>query len=233
MKEKYKEALELFIQILILFSVACFTLETQPNLDKHTLEFLYYAEVVIVFIFTLEYIVRIYIAKNKLKYVFSFYGMIDLLSILPFYLAWFVDLRTLKILRFIRIIRILKLARYSKALVRITSAFIAIKEELVVFLLASMVMIYLSSVGIYYFEHDAQPEAFKSIFECLWWSVITLTTVGYGDIYPVTMGGRLFTFVILMVGLGLVSVPTALIASSLTALREKNNSKTGTETQDN
>lgn len=219
--QKNKERCELFIQVLIVFSVVCFTLETQPNLDDTTLKFLVVAEIFAVMVFTLEYIVRIYMAENKLRYIFSFYGLIDLLTILPFYLALFVDLRTLKILRLIRILRILKLGRYNHALIRLTRAFTSIKEELMVFFLASVVMIYLSSVGIYYFEREAQPEVFKSIFECLWWSVITLTTVGYGDIYPITMGGRFFTFIILMIGLGLVSVPTALIASSLTALREK------------
>ena len=80
-------------------------------------------------------------------------------------------------------------------------------------------MFYLSGVGIYYFENEAQPEAFSSIFHSLWWSVITLTTVGYGDIYPITAGGKIFTFFILIIGLGIVSIPAGLIASALSKAR--------------
>ncbi len=82
-------------------------------------------------------------------------------------------------------------------------------------------MLYLSAVGIYHFEHAAQPEVFSSIFDCLWWAVATLTTVGYGDIYPITVGGRLFTFIILILGLGLVAVPTGIVASSLSSIKRK------------
>lgn len=77
-------------------------------------------------------------------------------------------------------------------------------------------MLYISAVGIYYFENSAQPEQFKSVFHSLWWAVITLTTVGYGDVYPITVGGKIFTFVILTIGLGVIAVPTGLIASALT-----------------
>lgn len=95
------------------------------------------------------------------------------------------------------------------------------KEELVIFSFASLVVLYLSSVGIYYFEHAAQPDIFRSIFDSLWWALATLTTVGYGDIYPITVGGRLFTFIVLIVGLGLVAVPTGIIASALSAVRRQ------------
>ena len=87
--------------------------------------------------------------------------------------------------------------------------------------ICSMVLLYFSAVGIYYFEKEAQPEAFGSVFHSLWWAVATLTTVGYGDIYPVTVGGKVFTFFILMVGLGIVAVPTGLFASALSKAREE------------
>ncbi len=82
-------------------------------------------------------------------------------------------------------------------------------------------MFYLSSVGIYYFENSAQPEVFTSIFHSMWWSVATLTTVGYGDIYPITVGGKIFTFIVLMIGLGIVAVPAGLVASALQAARSE------------
>ena len=94
------------------------------------------------------------------------------------------------------------------------------REEFVLFGVFAIILLYLSSVGIYYCEHEAQPKAFASIFHCLWWSVCTLTTVGYGDVYPVTAGGRLFTFLVLAIGLGVVAVPTGLVASALSKSRE-------------
>lgn len=81
-------------------------------------------------------------------------------------------------------------------------------------------LLYLSAIGIYHFEHAVQPDNYQSIFDCLWWAVATLTTVGYGDIYPVTLGGRLFTFIVLILGLGVVAIPTGIIASSLGAVRK-------------
>jgi voltage-gated potassium channel len=126
-------------------------------------------------------------------------------------------------LRLFRLFRILKLVRYSAALNRFKSAFAIAKEELMLFLFATMVMFYLSGVGIYYFENEAQPEVFSSIFHSLWWSVITLTTVGYGDIYPITLGGKIFTLFILIIGLGIVSIPAGLIASALSKARTMEN----------
>lgn len=93
------------------------------------------------------------------------------------------------------------------------------KEEIALFSVITAMLLFLSSVGIYYFEHEAQPEVFKSVFHSLWWAVATLTTVGYGDIYPITVGGKIFTFFILMVGLGIVAVPAGLLVSALSRVR--------------
>lgn len=206
---------------LILYSVFCFSLQTLPNLNKSTKLFLHYSEIVVTILFTIEYFARVVFSKRKLKFVFSFYGLIDLLAILPFYLAFAVDLRSLRLVRLLRLARILKLARYNTALQRFAKALYVAKEELVIFTLASFVVLYLSAVGIYHFEYAAQPEVFRSIFDSLWWSVATLTTVGYGDIYPITTGGRFFTFTVLMVGLGLVAVPAGIVASALSAVRRE------------
>ena len=94
------------------------------------------------------------------------------------------------------------------------------KEEAFIFLLATIILLFLAAVGIYYFEHEAQPEQFGSIPHSLWWAVTTLTTVGYGDVYPVTVGGRFFTFFILMCGLGIVAVPAGLVAAALSKVRQ-------------
>jgi voltage-gated potassium channel len=94
-------------------------------------------------------------------------------------------------------------------------------EELVLFFCSTMLVMYLSAVGIYFFEHAAQPDKFKSVFHSLWWSVSTLTTVGYGDIYPITTGGRIFTFFVLMAGLGVIAVPAGLFASALAKARQE------------
>ncbi len=209
------------ITFLVIFSVICYSIETLPGLDASTYKFLYYSEVLVVSLFTIEYLYRLYFSPNRLQFIFSFYGIIDLVAILPFYLATAIDLRTLRLFRLLRLARLLKLVRYSSAVSRFTKAIYLAKEELIIFTFASLVIIYLAAVGIYHFEHKAQPDVFRSIFDSLWWAVATLTTVGYGDIYPITIAGRIFTFIILMVGLGLVAIPAGIVASALTDVRNK------------
>jgi len=215
-----------FIQCLILISIVTFSIETIPGLDSDTQNILFSIEVFCVIIFTIEYFLRIYVADNKSGFIFSFYGIIDLLAILPFYLTFGVDLRSLRALRFLRLFRILKLVRYNQAMKRFTAAIRTAKEEIFLFLFITLILIYFSSVGIYYFENDAQPEHFSSIFDSLWWAIVTLTTVGYGDVYPITVGGKVFTFFILLIGLGIVAIPTGIISSALTkSIDSKENKK--------
>ena len=120
----------------------------------------------------------------------------------------------------LRLFRIFKLARYSIAVRRFHRAILIAKEEIVLFFFVTVILLYLSAVGIYYFENQAQPEEFKSVFHSLWWSVVTLTTLGYGDVYPITTGGRIFTFVVLLIGLGIVSVPAGIVSAALSKARE-------------
>jgi voltage-gated potassium channel len=210
-----------FIQALILVSLVTFSVETLPNLKPETRYLLRIIEIFCVVIFTVEYILRIYVADSKPRFIFSFFGLIDLLAILPFYLSFGVDLRSLRALRFLRLFRVLKLVRYNKAMNHFVRAMSSAKEQIFLFIFITMILIYFAAVGIYYFENEAQPEHFSSIFDSLWWAIITLTTVGYGDVYPITVGGKVFTFIILMIGLGIVAVPTGIISSALTGSVDK------------
>jgi len=209
-----------FIQILILLSLVSFSLDTLPNLSYSTRVFLDYFEVISIVIFTIEFLLRIYVSKKPLSYIFSFYGIIDILAILPFYLNRVLDLRFLRAFRIFRIFRALKLLRYNKALNRFRIAFKIVKEEVTLFFIVTLVLIFITSAGIYFFENEAQPEVFKSVFHSAWWSIVTLTTVGYGDVYPITLGGKIFTFFVLMIGVGLVTVPAGLVATALSKARE-------------
>ena len=211
---------DIFIQILIVASLISFSVSTIPVLSDSTIKFLRYFQVFTVSIFSIEYILRIVVAKRKLSYIFSFYGLIDLIAILPFYLSFGIDLRSLRVLRMFRLFRLIKLVRYSKALNRYQRALKLASEELIIFLFGVLILFFLAGAGIYFFENPAQPEVFTSIFSSLWWAVITLTTVGYGDIYPITVGGKIFTFFLLIIGLGIIAVPSGILASSLSKVRE-------------
>jgi voltage-gated potassium channel len=180
-------------------------------------------EVVTVVCFTVEYLLRIFVADSKPRFVFSFFGLVDLFAILPFFLFIGFDFRSIRALRILRLFRAFKLARYSRAMQRFHRAFLIAKEEILLFLAVALMVIYFAAVGAFWFENEAQPEAFASVFHSLWWAVVTLTTVGYGDVYPVTVGGRIFTFFVLIAGLGIVSVPAGLMASSLSQARAMEN----------
>lgn len=215
------KAFDLVIQALIVISLLSFSMETLPNLSPAMRTFLGYVEVVTVVLFTIEYLLRVYVADRRLSYVFSFYGIVDLLAIVPFYLSLGIDMRSLRAMRLLRLFRLFKLVRYNNAIERFVRAFTIAREEIIVFIMVTVILLFLSSIGIYYFEHEAQPEVFASIFHSLWWAVTTLTTVGYGDMYPITAGGRIFTFCILMIGLGIVAVPAGLLASALNKVRRE------------
>lgn len=212
---------DLFIQTLILLSLISFSLETLPDLNSQTKYILSLFELISVIIFSIEFILRIVLTKSPFRYVFSFFGLIDLLAILPFYLASGIDLRSIRIFRLFRLFRIFKLLKYNSAIDRVSDAFSSIKKELVVFGVATLFLLYVAAVGIYYCENPVQPEKFKSVFHSLWWSVTTLTTVGYGDMYPITVGGKLFTSLIVFIGMGMVAIPTGLLASAFSKTFQK------------
>jgi voltage-gated potassium channel len=219
---------DLFIQVLIIASIVIFSIETLPNLDQDTLKILAALELAFVSIFTFEYILRYLVAERKTKFIFSFWGIIDLLAILPFYLFSFgftYNLIMLRVFRLLRLVTILKLGRYSKSLSRMTLAIKIARYDLLLALATTAIMLLIASFGIYQFENPAQPDKFSSVFESLWWALATLTTVGYGDVYPITLGGKIFTGIILMIGLGIVALPAGIIASSLTEARKQQDEK--------
>lgn len=214
--------IEFLLLGLIVFSVLSAGIATFPNLPAWVNNLLFYTGVVIVVIFTIEYLLRLITAPHVFSYVRSVYGIIDLLAIAPFYLGLVfigigLDFRMVRMLRLFRLLPLLKLARYNRAAERFAAAWRDVKEEIVIFSIVAVAVLYICALIIYYFEHQAQPEAFASVFDALWWAAITLTTVGYGDIYPVTPLGRVFTVLMLFIALGIIAVPTGLVASALTS----------------
>ncbi len=216
---------DIFIMTMILLNVVAVVLETVDAIYEDFPLYFNYFEYFSVFVFTIEYIGRIwtctYLKKyghpvwGRIRFIFSFMAMIDLLAIVPFYLPllFFIDGRFLRILRLFRIIRIFKMRRYSTAFNMIIRVITRRREELVVTLTIIFVVLILASSLMYYVEHEAQPEVFKSIPETMWWGVATLTTVGYGDVYPITGLGKVLGGFIALLGIGIFALPTGIIAS--------------------
>ncbi|MBR3221063.1 MAG: ion transporter [Kiritimatiellae bacterium] len=178
-------------------------------------------------VFTVEYLLRIWTAdlkypgvsqfRARLRYVSSGMAVIDLLAILPFWLPMFLpgSLLGIRAIRLIRLLRILKLNRYSEAMAGLGEVIKEKQREIFgSFFFVGLLML-VSSLIIYAAEHDAQPNAFKNAFSGLWWTVATLTTVGYGDIYPITVIGRIFGAALALLGVAAVAVPTGIISSGL------------------
>jgi voltage-gated potassium channel len=222
-----------FIQFLILVSAVTFVIESdreQLEVDPYATHFII-LDVAFLVLFAIEYALRVYIEPKKRDFIFSFYGMIDLLAILPslFLVPGF---RVLRILRFLKIFRVFKVTRFILAVDRLTEALHEIQQELLALVILSLMFVYLAACGIHYFEREVQPEAFGSILDSMWWAVVTLTTIGYGDVYPTTPGGRLFTALVALVGVGLIAIPSGLLASVLTEARVERRKSEGSEEED-
>lgn len=212
-----------FIYALIVLNVLTLILESYQELNDNYGLFFYSFEIFSVAIFTLEYLIRIWVSdktkedkKERINFAFSTLGIIDLIAIIPFYLPFIFpfDLRVVRILRLFRLLRIFKLSRYSKSLKTIQYIFKETKAELSITVFVTFVLMILSSTLMYYIEHDAQPEKFASIGDAVWWAVATLTTVGYGDVYPVTALGKILSGIIALIGIGFVALPTGIISSA-------------------
>ncbi len=214
-----------FIITLIILNTIAVILETVDSIYRPNELYFKNFEVFSVVIFSAEYLLRVWsctsIEKYKhpifgrLKYIFSVGSLIDLIAILPFYLPLFgnFDLRFLRILRLIRFFRFFKLSRYTTAARVITKVLQSKKSELILSFVMTLFLIIIASSTMYFAEHDVQPEKFYSIPETMWWSVATLTTVGYGDVFPITTLGKILTAFISILGIGLFALPAGILAS--------------------
>ncbi len=203
------------MDVLIVASAVAIALETMPQLPDHLRRFLLGFELFLLAVFAVEYLIRLATANRPLRYAFSFWGIIDLLSIAPAIALMTPQWMVVRTFRLLRLVRLLKLFRGSHAMERLVVAFQQVRGELMVFGVIAALMLYVSAVGIYIFEHDAQPEVFTSIPDSLWWAVASFTTVGYGDMFPITPGGKIFTTFVLFIGLGVIAVPSAIVTAAL------------------
>lgn len=216
--------------VLIFANVIIIILETEPGLSAAWSGLFWRFEVFSVAVFTVEYGLRLWScvdregkpemspAKARLRWVLSPLGLIDLVAILPFYIFLLLpgsaeSLLLLRIFRGLRLLRVFKLTRYSPALRILRTVLVREANTLMVVAFVMLVILILTSWGVYLIERSAQPEHFGSLPEALWWSVVTLTTVGYGDVVPVTPLGKLFGGVISMVGIGMAALPAGILAS--------------------
>lgn len=230
---KWDRGINAFIIALILLNVGAVMLETVPSIHEPYKDFFHYFDLASVIIFSIEYVLRVWSATHedqyrhplwgRLRYMLSLGALIDLLAILPFYLHIFVglDLRVLRVLRLLRFLRLFRLTAYMKASRMVLHVFKTTKSALLLSLTLALFLIVISSSLIYFTEHLAQPDKFTSIPATIWWSVVTLTTVGYGDMIPVTPVGKVLTSVILLAGVALFALPAGIItAGFLTELRK-------------
>ncbi len=215
---------DFFLMMLIGLNVFAFILETVDSIYIKSPVFFLYFEYFSVVIFTLEYILRIWTANLKegfqsaivgrIKFSFTPLAMIDLLAILPFYLPLLgLDLRFLRILRMFRLFRLLKFARYVAALDVLANVIKKQKEALLMSLLLLFFLLLFTSSMMYFIEHEAQPDNFSSIPATMWWGIATITTVGYGDVYPITDLGRTMAGFIVIIGIGMIALPTGILVS--------------------
>ena len=207
----------------ILISVLEVMLESVNEFRDNYGQVLTYVEWFFTIIFTIEYLVRIWVSKHPLKYIFSFYGLVDLFSILPTYLGLFVSgssyLRTIRIFRLLRVFRILKLVRYLSEADNLLRALMASSAKITVFLMGVVVVAIIVGTLMYIIE-DA-GSGFTSIPRSIYWAIVTVTTVGFGDITPQTVLGQTLASFLMIVGYGIIAVPTGIVSSEFTSLRRE------------
>lgn len=211
---KHNARFEIAVSVAVFASIAIMALETFALPESLQLA-LFIADAALSLIFVAEYTLRVATAENKRGYITSFYGIIDLVALLPILIHAAASLRVLRLLRVLRVLRLLKITRYTNALDRYKQALKSIAAEATLF--GSVAFVFITSFAflIYEVEHEIQPDVYSNIFDSVWWAVISLTSVGYGDVYPITTAGRILTLAMVLTGMGIVAVPTALLASAL------------------
>lgn len=199
----------------ILASVLTVLLESVPELSARYAQAFFIAEWGFTAVFTAEYILRLVVVRKPLRYAFSFYGLVDLLSILPSFLGLMLpqsaSLRIVRILRLLRVFRIFKLVGFIKEGAVLRKAFKAGQRKILVFLLAVLTLVTIMGTVMYILEDEAA--GFTSIPRSIYWAIVTVTTVGYGDIAPVTVGGQVLASVIMILGYAIIAVPTGIIGA--------------------
>lgn len=234
----WDKVINVFIIVLIILNVVAVMLETVPFLhdEPHEQNFFRYFDLVSVIIFTIEYVLRVWSSnhgekykhsiKGRLRYILSPGALIDLLAILPFYLHVFIglDLRVLRILRLMRFFRLFRLTAYMKSAHMIVNVFKTRKNELLLSLVLVIFLIIFSSSAIYFAEHlhPVNKDKFTSIPATIWWSVVTLTTTGYGDMYPMTTLGKALASVIMLTGVAFFALPAGIITAGFLEESRKN-----------
>ncbi len=222
--DKHSKVFDYFISILIGLNVVAIILETEKNFFGDYESFFRYFEIVSVLIFSAEYLLRLWSCVSveqyqhpifgRIKYLFSPMAIIDLIAIAPFYMTFIVtDNRILRILRFLRILRITKHSKHSKTFHIITNTIYKKRSELLSSLILMLSLLLICSTGVYFAENEAQPEKFSSIPSAMWWAVATLTTVGYGDIFPITSLGKILGSISAIFGIGFFALPAGLLAT--------------------
>lgn len=218
-------AIAVGLATLILLNVVASSLQTVEVLHLRWGPWFEAFETFSVYVFTIEYIARIWVCTvgantpspvaGRFRYALTPLMVIDLLAIAPFFLTsvFTVDLRILRLVRLVRLLRVLKIARYSESLQLLGRVFVARRNELFVTFIALAVLLVVASTLMYHVEHDAQPNTFSSIPAAMWWSVETLTTIGYGDMLPVTVPGKILNSIIAILGIGLFALPAGILGS--------------------
>lgn len=219
-----------------MISILCIILETDVVIFSKFSTPFYYLEIFTITIFTIEYITRLWICTEdpkyshpiwgRLKYLISPLAIFDLLSIIPFYIpSTNLDLRFLRALRLFRLFRVLKLGHYSQSFKILAQVIKKKKEELFITLFAGFIVLVIAASLMYLVEGNVQPDKFNSIPSAMWWGVATLTTVGYGDIYPITPLGKFLGTIIAVLGVGLFVLPAGVLASGFSEELNKKNLK--------
>lgn len=215
---------DIFLIIMILISIAIVMIESDATLLPEADKWLTIAEWVVTALFTFEYFIRIWVVNKPRNYIFSFFGIIDLMAILPTYMGLFFAgtqmLVVVRSLRLVRIFRVLKLTRYVKEASNLWSALISARNKIGVFLFVVLILVTILGTVMYLIETPVNP-GFKSIPQSIYWAVVTLTTVGYGDIAPVTVLGKFVAGFIMIIGYSIIAVPTGIVTSELVKDKHK------------